>query len=80
MFNSSFLREMPRTQRASVIPLKQELSLIDWLRQTGRLIKRDTQEQTFADTGEEEISEFLGGDDGIGYDDDDDGDLEAEEP
>lgn len=72
MVNShSPLREEPRTHRAPVIPLKQELSLLDWLKQTGRLIARSEQEPDFTED-EEEISEFLGGDDGGGYDDDDD--------
>ncbi|BAZ48158.1 DUF3134 domain-containing protein [Nostoc sp. CENA67] len=73
MLNSP-LREEPRNQRAAVIPLKQETSLLDWLQTTGRLIARDVHEPDFSDE-EEEISEFLGGEDGIGdldYDDDDD--------
>lgn len=79
MLNShSPLREEPRTQRAPVIPLKQELSLIDWLKQTGRLIPRVEQEQDFAES-EEEISEFLGGDDASSYDDDDDDDVAVED-
>lgn len=73
MLNSP-LREEPRNQRAAVIPLKQESSLLDWLQSNGRLIARDVHEPDFSDE-EEEISEFLGGEDGIGdldYDDDDD--------
>ena len=77
MLNSlSPLREEPRTQRAPVIPLKQELSLLDWLKQTGRLIARAEYESDFTED-EEEISEFLSGDDG-GYDDDD-SDAEIED-
>ncbi len=74
MLNSP-LREQPRNARAGVIPLKQESSLLDWLQASGRLIARDTQEQDLLDENEEEISEFLGGDDGIAdydFDDDDD--------
>ncbi|MBF2067794.1 MAG: DUF3134 domain-containing protein [Calothrix sp. C42_A2020_038] len=79
MLNSP-LREAPRNQRAAVIPLKQETSLLDWLQASGRLIARDHHEPDYSDDGEEEISEFLGGDDGIGYDDDDmDDEIEIDE-
>ncbi|MBD2386145.1 DUF3134 domain-containing protein [Cylindrospermum sp. FACHB-282] len=73
MLNSP-LREEPRNQRASVIPLKQETSLLNWLESSGRIIARNVHEPDFSDQ-EEEISEFLGGNDGIAdldYDDDDD--------
>jgi hypothetical protein len=73
MLNSP-LREEPRNQRAAVIPLKQEASLLDWLQSSGRIIARDVHEPDFTDE-EEEITDFLGGEDGIGdlddYDDDD---------
>jgi hypothetical protein len=68
------LREEPRNQRATVIPLKPETSLLDWLQTSGRIIARNVHEPDFSDD-EEEISEFLGAEDGIGdldYDDDDD--------
>ncbi|OUL31759.1 hypothetical protein BV372_19960 [Nostoc sp. T09] len=69
------LREEPRNQRAAVIPLKQETSLLDWLQTSGRIIARNVHEPDFLED-EEEISEFLGGDDGIGdYDLDDDDDV-----
>jgi hypothetical protein len=77
MLNSP-LREAPRNQRAAVIPLKQETSLLDWLQASGRLIARENHEQDYGAEGEEEISEFLGGEDGYEIDDDDDSD--AEEP
>jgi Protein of unknown function (DUF3134) len=73
MLNSP-LREEPRNQRAAVIPLKQETSLIDWLQSSGRIISRDVHEPDFRDE-EEEISEFLGGEDGIADFDDDDDDV-----
>ncbi|MBH8573110.1 DUF3134 domain-containing protein [Nostocaceae cyanobacterium CENA369] len=73
MLNSP-LREEPRNQRAAVIPLKQESSLLDWLQSNGRLIARDVHEPDFSDE-EEEISEFLGGEDGIDLDYDDDDDI-----
>ncbi|KAB8332941.1 DUF3134 domain-containing protein [Scytonema tolypothrichoides VB-61278] len=78
MLNSP-LREVPRNQRASVIPLKQESSLLDWLQSNGRLIARDVHEPDFLDD-EEEITEFLSTEDGIGvYDFDDDDDSAPDE-
>jgi hypothetical protein len=74
MLNSP-LRENPRNQRADVIPLKQESSLIDWLQTNGRLITRDVHEPNFRDD-QEEIDSLIGVEDGIGYDlDDDDDDI-----
>ncbi|MEM7554501.1 MAG: DUF3134 domain-containing protein [Cyanobacteria bacterium P01_A01_bin.84] len=72
MLNSP-LREAPRTQRASVIPLKQESSLLDWLKAKGRLITRDNQEPDFSEE-EEDIDSLIAGEDGVGYDEDDDDD------
>jgi len=78
MLNSP-LREAPRNQRATVIPLKQETSLLNWLQASGRLIARDVHEPDFSEA-EEEISDFLGGDDGIGdFDIDDDDDIAIED-
>jgi hypothetical protein len=78
MLNSP-LREEPRNQRAAVIPLKQETSLLDWLQSSGRLIARDVHEQDFLDE-EEEIESLMGVEDGIGdYDFDDDDDLVPDE-
>lgn len=74
MLNSP-LREAPRNQRAAVIPLKQESSLLDWLRSSGRLISRSAHEQELSEE-EEEIENLMSADDGIGYDDDVDDDDE----
>ncbi|MBG1245393.1 DUF3134 domain-containing protein [Nostoc sp. UIC 10607] len=73
MLNSP-LREVPRNQRADVIPLKQESSLLDWLQTNGRIITRDVHEPDFQDD-EEEIDSLMGVEDGIGYDLDDDDDI-----
>lgn len=79
MMNSP-LREQPRLQRASVIPLKQESSLLDWLQSSGRLIARDNHEPDYQEGDEEEIESLMSGDDGIGYDDlDDDDDIPVED-
>ncbi|MCC5646602.1 DUF3134 domain-containing protein [Nostoc sp. CHAB 5824] len=73
MLNSP-LREVPRNQRADVIPLKQESSLLDWLQTNGRIIARDVHEPDFQDD-EEEIDSLMSVEDGIGYDLDDDDDI-----
>jgi phosphopantothenoylcysteine synthetase/decarboxylase len=71
------LREEPREQRASVIPARQDSSILDWLENSGRLLARDSSELDYADD-EEEISELMGNDDSFDLDDDDD-DLELED-
>jgi len=73
MLNSP-LREVPRNQRADVIPLKQESSLLDWLQTNRRIIARDVHEPDFQDD-EVEIDSLMGVEDGIGYDLDDDDDI-----
>jgi hypothetical protein len=73
MLNSP-LREVARNQRADVIPLKPESSLLDWLKTNGRIIARDVHEPDFRDN-EEGIDSLMGVDDGIGYDLDDDDDI-----
>lgn len=78
--HNSPLREQPREQRAGVIPLKDESSILDWLQATGRLISRDQQEPEFLDVDEEGVTDFLDSDDvGDIYDDDDDVEMEIDE-
>jgi len=75
MLNSP-LYEVPRSRRASVIPLKQELSLLDWLRENGRLISRDPVEPQVKEQ-EQDINSLMGIEEGVGdyeFDDDDDDD------
>lgn len=73
MLNSP-LREVARNQRANVIPLKLESSLLDWLQTNGRIIARDIHEPDFQDDAEG-IDSLIGVEDGIGYDLDDDDDI-----
>ncbi len=69
------LREVVRNQRADVISLKLESSLLDWLQTNGRIIARDIHEPDFQDDAEG-IDSLIGVEDGIGYDlDDDDDDI-----
>ncbi|MEB3293857.1 MAG: DUF3134 domain-containing protein [Synechococcales bacterium] len=77
VYNPS-LREEPRNKPASVIPLKQEASILDWLEQNGRLRARQAGDFDYVDD-EEEINDLMGGDDAsFDFDDDDEdlGDLE----
>jgi len=81
MLNSP-LYEVPRSRRASVIPLKQEPSLLDWLRENGRLISRDPVEQQ-GEKQEQDINSLMGIEEGIGdyeFDDDDDDDDDDASP
>lgn len=77
VYNPS-LREEPRSQRAAVIPLKQESSILDWLENTGRLLARDSNDFDYLDD-EEEIADLMAGDDGSFEIDDDDDELDLED-
>ncbi|NET00779.1 MAG: DUF3134 domain-containing protein [Sphaerospermopsis sp. SIO1G2] len=71
MLNSP-LTEYPRNRRATVIPARQDSSILDWLEGSGRLIPRNISESDISQP-ETEISDFLGAEDGIAdidYDDD----------
>ncbi|AMW27131.1 MULTISPECIES: DUF3134 domain-containing protein [Arthrospira] len=70
------LRETPSHEPADVIPSKQQVSLLDWLTQTGRLIPRDTVQEPVSSyrPDEEEISELIVDD--ASYVDEDDNDDE----
>lgn len=70
--NNPSLRETPVHEPADVIASQQRVSLLDWLKATGRLMERDVQETSKYAEEEEEISELIV-DDGA-YDDDDDED------
>ncbi|MBR8827010.1 MAG: DUF3134 domain-containing protein [Gomphosphaeria aponina SAG 52.96 = DSM 107014] len=70
--NNPSLRQEPRYEPATVIPLKQESSLIDWLIATNRLIPREKQG---TDNLIDEEEDFL-----MDPDDNDVYDVEEEEP
>jgi Protein of unknown function (DUF3134) len=67
---NSPLQEQPRNRVASVIPTKNELSILDWLRASGRLVARDRTEAEIAQ-GEpmSDIADIIDPDD-PNYDDD----------
>jgi hypothetical protein len=62
------LSQEPRYEPAIVIPLKQESSLLDWLKANNRLIAREASELENLDAAHDDVSELLSDD----YDDDDD--------
>lgn len=73
------LREEPRSQRAAVIPLKQEVSILDWLENSGRLLARDNQDVNYLEADGEELNDLMAGEDNSFDIDDDDDDLELED-
>lgn len=73
------LREEPRNQRAAVIPLKQESSILDWLESSGRLLARENTDFDFLDDEGEELSDLMAGEDNSFDLDDDDDDLDLED-
>ncbi|MGB3532093.1 MAG: DUF3134 domain-containing protein [Microcoleaceae cyanobacterium] len=71
--NNPSLRETPVYEPADVIASQQRVSLLDWLKATGRLMLRDVQETSKSAEEEEEISELIVED--AAYEDDDDDDF-----
>lgn len=68
MNNNPAVYQEARYEPAVVIPLKQEASLIDWLKANNRLIARETEEQDYS--GEDpEIDELMGGEEDFEEDD-----------
>jgi hypothetical protein len=79
IYNPS-LREEPRDQRAAVIPVQQESSILDWLEKSGRLLAREVQEVEVGVTEDvDDINQFISEDDNSFDLDDDDDDLDAED-
>lgn len=62
--NNPSLRQEPRYEPASVIPLKQDGSLLDWLEANNRLMPRETLESESEKYLEEdeEIAQLMGED------------------
>ena len=74
------LREEPRDQRAAVIPVQQESSILDWLEKSGRLLAREVQEVEVATPEDvDDINQFISEDDNSFDLDDDSDDLELED-
>ena len=70
MKNPALTQEL-RYEPASVIPLKQESSLIDWLKANNRLIPREPKEkESVNDSEDPEIDELMGNEEDFEEDDD----------
>jgi hypothetical protein len=70
MYNPS-LREEPRNKPASIVSTRQQVSILDWLNSTGRLIARETDTFDYEDNTEE-LQELMVGDDATYLEEDDD--------
>lgn len=80
MYNPS-LRKTPRHEPADVIPMHQEVSILDWLESTGRMLPKDAvQYQDYPlETQEDDIEGLMEGEDyveDVEADDDADDDFE----
>ncbi len=74
------LREEPRDQRAAVIPIQQESSILDWLEKSGRLLAREVQEVEVGTPEDvDDINQFISEDDNSFDLDDDNDDLDLED-
>jgi hypothetical protein len=63
MLHNPSLRQEARYEPATVIPLKQESSLLDWLVANNRLVARESQDNDLNLEDDEEISELMDVDD-----------------
>jgi hypothetical protein len=66
------LHQEPRYEPAIVIPLKQEASLLDWLKANNRLIPRESLDGDTYSGEDPEIDELMGGEDDYEEEDFDD--------
>lgn len=57
------VRQESRYEPASVIPLKNKHSLLDWLSSENRLIPREIEEDRGVSKEEEDVTELIGEDD-----------------
>lgn len=78
MDNPSLTTE-PRYQAAPLLPASSEVSILDWLESTGRLIARDVNDPEYAPDNDDEIAAIMGADDSAYADDDDDMDDDIED-
>ncbi len=71
MKNPALVQE-PRYEPAIVIPLKQEASLLDWLKANNRIIARETVDEVDTIKAEDDLEALMDSDDDDFVDDDDD--------
>lgn len=72
MTKNPALVQEPRYEPAIVIPLKQEASLLDWLKASNRLIPREVVETTEKVKADDDLDVLMDGDDEEFVDDSDD--------
>ncbi len=77
MYNPSVSQE-PRYEPAAVIPIKDDMSLVDWLKETNRFIPREKVEEEEKSDEDVDLSDFIDNDDGM-YDDDSDDDMDLDD-
>ncbi len=61
-FNPS-VRQIPRQEPASVIPLQRDSSILNWLEGTGRMIPREPIDSVGDEPEPEELADLMGNDD-----------------
>jgi hypothetical protein len=66
------LRQVPRSQKAEVLPAQQEPSILVWLESTGRLKPREDAEK-LEEADSEELSDLMG--DSDKYEEEDDSSM-----
>ncbi len=68
--NNPSLRQYARSERAPVIPSKDSVSILDWLRQQGRLIEEAPDPKTVVTEEDiDDIDDLIGDDDYEEFDD-----------
>lgn len=76
-YNPSLSQE-PRYEPAAVIPVKEDTSLVDWLKATNRFIPREKVEEEQQKSAEDvDLTEFIDTEDS-GYEDSDDNDNDMD--
>jgi hypothetical protein len=73
VYNPS-LREEPRDKPATVLQVRRQTSILDWLEQAGRLRARQPGDFDFVDD-EQEINDLMGNDDADYEEEEEDDDL-----
>ncbi|MDX1976095.1 MAG: DUF3134 domain-containing protein [Pseudanabaenaceae cyanobacterium bins.68] len=68
------LKEQPRNKPAPIVTSAQQVSILDWLESTGRLVPRDGSSSFDYREDVEELQELMVGDDGSYLEEEDDDD------
>ncbi|MGK7945886.1 MAG: DUF3134 domain-containing protein [Microcystaceae cyanobacterium] len=76
-YNPSLSQE-PRYEPAAVIPIKEDTSLVDWLKATNRLIPREVVAEEEKSSEDVDLADFIDTDDPA-YEDNDDSDMDVED-